>query len=142
MRLIDRLLRPVARIAARLLRRADGAEPPPGAHAIALTREGRVILVKLRYAPGWRLPGGGRSSDETLEQAVLRELREEVGMTAHGRLRPVPGLGSVLLVEDVVYRPKRWSWEVEQVIAADPRALPRRLSPRAAEWIARSVPHI
>lgn len=142
MNLLDLLLRPVARIAVRLLRRTDGNEPPPGAHAIALTPAGRVILVKLRYARGWRLPGGGRTGDETLEQAVLRELREEIGMTAHGRLHSVPRLGSVLLVEDVVYRPRRWSWEVERVIEADPRALPRTLSPRAAEWIAQAAADI
>ena len=32
-----------------------------GAHAVALTPEGTVVLVRLWYAPGWRLPGGGRS---------------------------------------------------------------------------------
>ena len=35
-----------------------------GAHAFALTREGRLVLVKLWYAPGWRLPGGGRDESE------------------------------------------------------------------------------
>jgi len=30
-----------------------------GAHALALTPERKLILVRLRYAPGWRLPGGG-----------------------------------------------------------------------------------
>src|SRR4051812_909246 len=58
-----------------------------GAHALALTPEGKIILVKLRYARGWRLPGGGRSADEDPRHAVLRELREEIGMTAHGRVR-------------------------------------------------------
>ena len=126
-------------MAVRLLRRGDAGERQPGAHAIALTPAGRVVLVRLRYARGWRLPGGGRRTDETLEQAVLRELREEIGMTSHGTIRQVPGLGSVLLVEDVLYRPRRWSWEVEQVTAADPHALPRDLSPRAAEWIAKAA---
>jgi 8-oxo-dGTP pyrophosphatase MutT (NUDIX family) len=138
----DRLLRPLAKLAVRLLRRADRGERPPGAHAIAMTPAGRVILVRLRYAPGWRLPGGGRSSAETLEQAVLRELREEIGMTGHGAVRPVQGLGSVLVVEDVAYRPKRWSWEVEQIVEADPRSLPSGLSPRAAEWIDAAAQHI
>lgn len=132
------LLRPFARLAVLLLR----GERPPGAHAIALTPAGRVILVKLRYARGWRLPGGGRSGDETLDHAVLRELREEIGMTSHGRLSPVPGLGSVLLVENVVYRPRRWSWEVEKVIEADPDALPRDLSPLTSRWIAAASRHI
>ncbi len=47
-------------------------------------RTGKVILVKLRYAPGWRLPGGGRRGTEEPQEAVLRELREEIGMTSHG----------------------------------------------------------
>ena len=46
-----------------------------------------MILVKLRYAPGWRLPGGGRADDEDPCEAALRELREEIGMTAHGKAR-------------------------------------------------------
>ena len=55
-----------------------------GAHALAFTPEGRIILVKLRYAPGWRLPGGGRGEHEDPRDAVLRELREEIGMMSHG----------------------------------------------------------
>ena len=57
-----------------------------GAHAFALTTERQVVLVKLRYAPGWRLPGGGREAGEDPRAAVLRELREEIGMTSHGRV--------------------------------------------------------
>ena len=37
-----------------------------GAHAIALTPKRKLILVKLRYAPGWRVPGGGRKDGEYL----------------------------------------------------------------------------
>ena len=73
---------------------------------------------------------------------MLRELREEIGMTGHGALRPIPGLGSVLLVENVVYRPKRWSWEIERVKDAAPDALPSSMSPRAADWIAAAARHI
>src|SRR5206468_6349370 len=58
-----------------------------GAHALALTPERKVILVKLRYAAGWRLPGGGCRPDEPADQAVVRELREEIGMGAHGAVR-------------------------------------------------------
>ena len=50
-----------------------------GAHALALTPERKIVLVKLRYAPGWRLPGGGRGEHEDPRDAVLRELREEIG---------------------------------------------------------------
>src|SRR3954453_6703006 len=99
-----------------------------GAHALALTPEGKIILVRLRYARGWRLPGGGRSANEDPRNAGLRELREEIGMTAHGRVRLAceleestdfkRDLASLLVVEDVRYQP-RWSWEVEQVCEAD-----------------------
>jgi 8-oxo-dGTP pyrophosphatase MutT (NUDIX family) len=116
-----------------------------GAHALALTPERNVILVKLRYAPGWRLPGGGRGADEDPREAVLRELREEIGMTAHGRVRVGAeleqrpyfkrDLASILVVEDVLYRPPRWSWEVEAIIEAPIDSLPTDLAPIAAEWI-------
>jgi 8-oxo-dGTP pyrophosphatase MutT (NUDIX family) len=102
-------------------------------------------LVKLRYASGWRLAGGGRHAGESAEDAVLRELREEIGMVAHGRVRLAceleqvadfrKDLASVLVVEDVRYRP-HWSWEIERVIEVPPDALPPGMSPLAAEWIA------
>ena len=58
-----------------------------GAHAIALTPQGRLVLVRLWYAPGWRLPGGGRGADEPPADAAVRELEEEIGMTAHSEVK-------------------------------------------------------
>ena len=91
-----------------------------GAHAVALTPAGKVVLVRLRYAPGWRLPGGGRKEREPAELAVLRELREEIGMTAHGDVRLAReleesadfkrDLASLFIVRDVRYAPPRSSW--------------------------------
>jgi 8-oxo-dGTP pyrophosphatase MutT (NUDIX family) len=117
-----------------------------GAHALALTSERKIILVKLRYAPGWRLPGGGRGPDEDPRDAVLRELAEEIGMTSHGAVRlgceleQHPGfkrdLASLLIVEDVRYSPPRWSWEVERIREARLDDLPDDLAPIAARWIA------
>jgi 8-oxo-dGTP pyrophosphatase MutT (NUDIX family) len=116
-----------------------------GAHALALTPEGRIIFVKLRYAPGWRLPGGGRGPDEDPRDAVLRELREEIGMTSHGEVSLAceldettdfkRDLASLLVVRDVRYSPPRWSWEVEAIIEASPDDLPPGLSPRMAAWL-------
>ena len=117
-----------------------------GVHALALTPQRRAILVKLRYAPGWRLPGGGRGEHEDQRAAVLRELREEIGMTGHGRVRLAceleevadfrRDLAALLVVEEVRYAPPRWSWEVERICEAPLDGLPRDLSPRAARWIA------
>lgn len=116
-----------------------------GAHAIALTPQGKVILVKLRYARGWRLPGGGRPRDEDAVKAALRELREEIGMTAHGEVTAGRDFeeadnfkrdtASLVVVRDVEYRPPRWSWEVEQVREAGIESLPEDVSPLTARWI-------
>jgi len=116
-----------------------------GAHALALTPEGKAILVRLRYAPGWRLPGGGRAEDEDPRDAVLRELREEIGMTAHGEVQLAAeleerpdfkhDLASLLVVRDVRYRPHRWSWEVEAIIERETDDLPDDMATIAYGWI-------
>ena len=144
---LDLLLRIPARAAHKLMALGWFVRRPRtfGAHALALTPAGRVILVKLRYAPGWRLPGGGRGEDEDPREAVLRELREEIGMTGHGKVDLAHeleettdfkrDLASLLIVRDVVYAPPSWSWEVEDVREASLDDLPHDLSPRAARWI-------
>ncbi|HKH29344.1 MAG TPA: NUDIX domain-containing protein [Sphingomicrobium sp.] len=116
-----------------------------GAHAVALTRGGRLVLVKLWYAPGWRLPGGGRDESEPPTDAALRELREEIGMTSHGAVEPACELEeegdfkrdtcSLIIVRDVEYRPKRWSWEIEAVSEAPLDGLPSDLSPQTRRWL-------
>jgi len=104
-----------------------------GVHAIPLTSEGKVVLVTLSYARGWRLPGGGIKPGEDPEPAVLRELREEIGMTGHGAVRKVTDFrhrpdfreatGTLFVVRDVIYRP-RWSLEIKAVRAFPLDALP------------------
>ena len=49
-----------------------------------LRRDDRVLLVRCTYPgepkPLWVLPGGGHKEDETLEQTVVREFREETSL--------------------------------------------------------------
>lgn len=116
-----------------------------GAHAVALTPAGRLILVKLRYAPGWRLPGGGRAPGEDRAEAALRELREEIGMVSHGSVQLACELdetvdfrrdtAALVIVRDVEYRPPRWNWEVEEVCEAAPDRLPDDVSPVTERWL-------
>ncbi|MFI2790749.1 MULTISPECIES: NUDIX domain-containing protein [Streptomycetaceae] len=57
------------------------------AGAIVTDHEGRVLLVKPTYKPGWNLPGGHLDEGERPREACARELREEVGLDLEvGRL--------------------------------------------------------
>lgn len=51
-----------------------------GVSAIAEDGDGKVLLVRHRFGHGWALPGGGVLAGEPPERAILRELREEVGL--------------------------------------------------------------
>ena len=122
-----------------------------GVHAIPLTIEGKIVLVTLSYAKGWRLPGGGQNPRENSLTAILRELREEIGMTSHQiaehvsgfRHRPDyrDGTASLFVVRGVRYRP-RWSFEVKEVgefdvhdLPADTAAITRQLLTLAEEHL-------
>ena len=61
----------------------------------AVVRDGHLLLVRRasRHGRGnWQLPGGFIEPDETIEQAVVREVHEEAGVT--GEVEAVLGLRS------------------------------------------------
>lgn len=119
--------------------------PRHGVHAVALTARGTVVLVRLTYAPRWRLPGGGRKRGETPVEGMLRELREEIGLVAHGAIEPLDEVlagaalagdrSALFLVHDVVYRP-RPSLEIEEVREFDPADLPPDVAAGTRETLA------
>lgn len=51
-----------------------------GVCALAENTQGKVLLVRHSYMAGWQLPGGGVGRSEPPAEAVVRELREEVGL--------------------------------------------------------------
>lgn len=57
-----------------------------GARVAVIDSQGRFLLVKQSYAPGWLFPGGGVEFGETCEEAALRELHEEAEVQPSGPL--------------------------------------------------------
>ena len=52
-----------------------------GSRAIVV-KDDSVLLVRLSYAKGWYLPGGGVDRGESFEEAIVRELMEECAIEA------------------------------------------------------------
>jgi 8-oxo-dGTP diphosphatase len=58
-----------------------------GAGALIFDADGRVLLVEPTYKPCWEIPGGVVEAGESPRGAVVRELKEELGLS-----RPIGGL--------------------------------------------------
>ena len=54
---------------------------------LVLVEEGRFLLIRHTYMPGWHFAGGGVEPGETAAEAARREGVEETGYAAEGPLR-------------------------------------------------------
>lgn len=93
-----------------------------GVRAVVIDDAERILLVRFDFADGelWATPGGGVEPDETPEEAIRRELHEEVG------LRDVE-LGPVI-------------WRREHVFAFDRYAGQRETFFLVRRWAALEAP--
>jgi 8-oxo-dGTP diphosphatase len=79
------------------------AQPRTAAGVLFFDEDGRVLLVKPTYKPGWEIPGGYLHAGETPSEGAAREVKEELGITPPiGRLlaadwAPHPTEGDKLL---------------------------------------------
>lgn len=102
--------------------------------ALALVeQDGKIVLIRQSYTRGWHLPGGGVKPGEPPEAAALRELREEIGLTASAppelfgvysrRLGLVTNLVFLYRLREAAFdfRP---TWEIRALTLAEPTAPP------------------
>jgi 8-oxo-dGTP diphosphatase len=76
-----------------------------GAVAVLRGEDGRVLFVDQRHSGGWALPGGLLRKGECPDDAVIREVGEEVGVTLTPSSLPVPvaAVNARLRRVDLVY---------------------------------------
>lgn len=127
-----------------MLVRAAISPAVQGVAGAVFDAEGRVLLVRHSYAPGWQLPSGGVGRGEHPDVAVRRELAEEVGLSG-GTLQMVAlyarkaGWVSapVILYKIeggvVDFRP---NLEIRAICFADPLAPPAGTAPAALRRLA------
>jgi ADP-ribose pyrophosphatase YjhB (NUDIX family) len=111
-----------------------------GVRGIVVDGQGRVLLVRHTYTPGWHFPGGGVEKLETCALSMQRELVEEAGIEATAEdieLISVHANHAFFPNDHVlVYRIARWSQgeatsrgEIAEVRFIDPQNPPDGVSP-------------
>lgn len=117
-----------------------------GVRAIVQADDGKFLLVRHTYTPGWYFPGGGVEKGETTEQALSNELLQETGL----QLANKPILHGVYYNNDVSERDhvlaylcdvqgtiesKSTSMEIAEVCYFDFKDLPADTDPGTARRI-------
>lgn len=124
-----------------------------GPRAIILNEKQQILLVKHTYQSAWYLPGGGVEKGETIRQALLRELSEEVGIIPQEEPQLFgiyfhTYLGTydypIIFIVKRFTQEKAYSPEIEQINWFDYHHLPEAISPgtkrRLNEYFNQSMP--
>lgn len=101
-----------------------------------------VLIVKRRDVPVWVLPGGGIDDGETAEQAVIREILEETGISVKitkkiGEYTPINRLASFTHVFEcqMISGNLSTSTETSDVEFYPNNALPESFFPLHRDWL-------
>ncbi|UDL94640.1 NUDIX domain-containing protein [Lichenihabitans sp. PAMC28606] len=103
-----------------------------GVRAMVIDPEGRILLLRHSYVPGWHFPGGGVERGETIAAAMQRECREEAGVHVKGAA-PLHGLFlnrnidhiAVFVVRDFMRdAAPQPDWEIVEIGFFNPSDLP------------------
>lgn len=109
-----------------------------GVTAILEDANGRILLVRQRYSPGWHLPGGGVERGEPPAEAIIRELQEEVGLQSssapvlHGLYTRAVGMTTNVVAlyrvgeAQISFHPNH---EIAEILWTDPRTPPDDATP-------------
>ncbi len=108
-------------------------------------RDGKVLLVRHSYVPGWLLPGGGVRRGEPPADAILRELKEEIGLVRaappvfFGLYSRKTGWATNVIAlyrlsdAEFAFRP---NLEIREIVFADPAAPPPNTPPSVRRRLA------
>ena len=111
-----------------------------------IEKDDKILLVRHSYMPGWLLPGGGVGRGEPADAAILRELKEEIGLVRAAPpelfalyTRKVGWVTNVIVLyrfkdAEFVFTP---NWEIRAVQFTDPAnpppGTPRSVATRLKE---------
>ena len=147
---------PFYQIATRMIRKCQSVigMSTLGARAIIINNDNKVLLVKHTYQPHWYIPGGGVKKGESTKAAILRELKEEIGLSTsdeptlfgiyHHVYLKVNDYPVVYVIKNFTLLEPTYSPEIEDTGWFDYTALPDMTSPgtkrRLCEYFTNQTP--
>lgn len=117
------------------------------AGAIVTDARGRVLLLKHRFRPGtaWGMPGGFMEEGEQPEEALRRELREEIGLEVEKlnvfttRAFRVPRQVEIVFRCQAMGNADELNYEIQRAAWFSPAELPEDLPKDQAQLIKRAL---